>query len=228
MKRLIWKLIGINLLIIGCVISIVWLAVDYLAADYFVTLMEKFNISPTESHHMFINAVHRYIIWASLSAVILAVAFSFLMMRRVLSPMTRVTKITKKIASGDYSEKAPVKSRDEVGQLASAFNQMADKLKVIEQLRKTLMIDVAHELRTPLTNMQGYLEALLDGVVGPSIDTFKLLQTETLRLVHLVEDVLRLTKADNARNDLKKCEIRIDELIKQDLSTFLSMLIRIN
>lgn len=222
MKRLIWKLLGINLLIIGCVITIVWLAVDYLAADYFVILMDKYNISPTASHRMFINAVHRYIIWASLSALILAVTFSFLLMRRVLDPLTKMTRITKSIASGDYSMKAPIRSLDEVGQLAMAFNQMADKLKDIEQLRKTLMIDVAHELRTPLTNMQGYLEALIDGVVAPSGETFKLLQNETLRLVHLVEDILRLTRADTAKMDLHKFDIQIDELINQVLASFRS------
>lgn len=219
-NRLIWKLIGINLLIIGCVILIVWLAIDYLAADYFVTLMNKYNISPTASHRMFINAVHRYIIWASFSALVLAVLFSFLLMRRVLDPLTQMTKITQKISSGDYSMKAPIRSQDEVGQLAMAFNQMAVKLQEIEQLRKNLMVDVAHELRTPLTNMQGYLEALIDGVVKPTEETFKLLENETFRLVHLVKDIFRLTKADAARTNLQKSEIRTDRVINQVLDSF--------
>jgi len=221
-NRLIWKLIGINLLIIGCVILIVWLAIDYLAADYFVTLMNKYNISPTASHHMFINAVHRYIIWASFSAFLLAVLFSFLLMRRVLGPLTQMTKITQKISSGDYSMKAPIKSHDEVGQLAMAFNQMAVQLQKIEQLRKNLMVDVAHELRTPLTNMRGYLEALVDGVVEPTEETFNILQNETYALVHLVEDIFQLSKADAARTNLKKSKIRIDRLIHQILDTYLS------
>ncbi len=71
-----------------------------------------------------------------------------------------MTEITRKIASGDYSASVPVKSQDEVGQLALAFNRMAESLQEIEQLRKTMMIDVAHELRTPLTNIRGYLEAV--------------------------------------------------------------------
>lgn len=219
-KRLLWKLLGINILIIGFVIIIVWLAVNYLAAGYFMTLMEKYNISPTSSHQMFVSSVHRYLIWASLAAMLLAGVLSFLLMRRVLGPLTQMTRITQEIASGDYSGTVPVTTRDEVGQLALAFNRMSESLQHIEQLRKTMMVNVAHELRTPLTNIQGYLEALVDGVVVPSKDTFDLLHGETMRLVHLVEDILRLAKADAARTDLHKAEINLSELIVRLLESF--------
>jgi two-component system sensor histidine kinase BaeS len=219
-RTLLWKLLGINILIIGFVIVIVWLAVNYLAAGYFMTLMEKYNISPTSSHQMFVSSVHRYLIWASLAAILLAGALSFLLMRRVLGPLTQMTLITREIASGDYSGTVPVTTRDEVGQLALAFNRMAESLQHIEQLRKTMMINVAHELRTPLTNIQGYLEALVDGVVVPSKDTFDLLHGETMRLVLLVEDILRLAKADAARADLYMAEIKLSELILRVLDSF--------
>jgi len=223
-NRLLWKLLGVNILIIGFVIIMVWLAVDYLAADYFVTLMHKYHISPTSSHEMFVSAVHRYLIWASLGALVLALGFSFLIMKKVLSPLTQMTEITKKIASGDYSASVPVTSHDEVGQLALAFNRMAQSLQHIEQLRKTMMIDVAHELRTPLTNIKGYLEALTDGVVSLSTETLELLQEETFRLVQLVEDILRLAKADAAKANLHKDEIQLEDLIVQVLDSFRSQL----
>ena len=219
-KSLLWKLLGINVLIIGFVIAIVWLAIDTLAASYFMALMEKYNISPVSSHEMFVTSVHRYLLWASLAAVVLAVVLSFLLVRRVLSPLRQMTRIAQEIASGDYSVEVPFSSQDEVGQLASAFNRMAEGLSGIEKLRKTLMIDVAHELRTPLTNVKGYLEALMDGVVPSTRETYELLQEETSRLVHLVEDILRLAKADAARTDLHKIEIRIGDLILQELETF--------
>lgn len=219
-QRLLWRLLGVNVLTIGFVIILVWLAIDYLAADYFMVLMEKYEISPTETHQMFLDAVHRYLIWVSLGALALAMVLSFLLMKRVLGPLTRMTEVTRKIASGDYSDKVPVKSRDEVGQLAMAFNHMADSLRRIEQLRKTMMIDVAHELRTPLTNIQGYLEALADGVVDPSKKTFELLQEETLRLVHLVEDILCLAKADAAKATLHKTEVSLVDVISHVLESF--------
>ena len=218
--RLLWKLLGVNILVIGFVVIIVWLAIDYLAADYFVALMEKYHISPTSSHQMFIHAVHRYLIWATLAATMLAVVLSFLLMTRLLGPLTKMTEVTRKIASGDYSGRVPLKSQDEIGQLAASFNTMAESLQKIEQLRKTMMIDVAHELRTPLTNIQGYLEALRDGVIAPSQETFQILHEETLRLANLVEDILRLAKADAAKATLRKTEGSITSLISQAFNSF--------
>jgi two-component system sensor histidine kinase BaeS len=140
-NRLIWKLLGINILIIGVVIIIVWLSIDYLAAGYFMTLMEKYHISPTSSHEMFVGAVHRYLIWASLGALVLAVALSFLIMKRILHPLTQMNEITRKIAAGDYSANVPVKSQDEVGQLALAFNRMAESLSSHQHKRVPRSVD---------------------------------------------------------------------------------------
>ena len=220
MKRyLILKLLAIHLVVIGFVMIIVWLAIDTLAASYFVTLMEKYNISPEPAHAMFVDAVHRYLLWASLAAVFLAVVLSFVMMRRVLWPLSRMTVITREIAAGNFDVRVPAGSRDEVGQLARAFNRMAQSLEEIESLRRTLMIDVAHELRTPLTNMRGYLEALDDGVLPPSSETIRLLQDETLRLAQLVEDVLQLARADAARGRLATAPLDLSPLIHETLDT---------
>jgi two-component system sensor histidine kinase BaeS len=171
---------------------------------------------------MFVSSVHRYLIWASLSALLLALLLSFLLIRRVLGPLAQMTEITRSISSGDYSVSIPIRSKDEVGQLAIAFNRMADSLKKIESLRKTMMIDVAHELRTPLSNIQGYLEALIDGVVPANRETFELLHDETLRLIHLVEDILRLAKADAARGTLDLMDISVKDVIEGVLDVFKS------
>ena len=106
---LLWKLVGTNILIIGFVIIIVWMSIDYLAADYFVTLMKQYNISPVASNKMFLDSVHRYLIWATLAALLLALAFNFLMMKRMLGPLTLMADITRKIASGDYSSRVPTR-----------------------------------------------------------------------------------------------------------------------
>lgn len=219
-SRLIFKLLAINLVVIGFVVAVVWLAIDTLAAGYFVTLMEKYHISPEPAHEMFVSAVHRYLIWASLAAVVLAVMLSFVMLRRVLSPLTRMTVTTREIAAGDFSTRVPVGGNDEVGQLARAFNRMAASLEKIEKLRRTLMIDVAHELRTPLTNIRGYLEALDDKVVPPSPETFELLQAESLRLAELVEDVLHLARADAAQGQLALETLDLKTTLDKTLTPF--------
>jgi signal transduction histidine kinase len=197
-RHIILKLLAIHLVVIAFVMVMVWLSINTLAADYFVTLMEKYNISPGPAHTMFVEAVHRYLIWASLAATFLALVLSFVMMRKVLAPLTRMTATTEQIAAGNFGVRVPATTQDEVGQLARAFNRMAASLEKIEKLRRNLMIDVAHELRTPLTNIRGYLEALIDGVMSPLPETLSLLHDETLRLIRLAEDVLELARADAA------------------------------
>ena len=198
--RLLWKFLGLNLLVIGFVILVVWGAIDYLAAGYFITLMEKYHISPNESHQMFIDSVHRYLLWGSFLAALLAAVVSTLITRRILGPLTRMQQITQRIASGDFSAEIPVVTRDEVGDLSRAFNRMTESLNHMEQLRKTMIVDAAHEFKTPLTNIRGYLEALADGMVPASKETFSLLEKESERLVRLVSDILKLARAGGGQD----------------------------
>ncbi|MFC1884559.1 sensor histidine kinase [Thermodesulfobacteriota bacterium] len=219
-KHLILKLLAVNLTVIAFVMVIVWLSIDTLAAGYFVTLMEKYNISPGPAHKMFVGAVHRYLIWACLAAAIITVLLSFIMMRKVLTPLTRMTAISGQIAAGNFNVRVPVDTEDEVGRLALAFNQMSESLEKIEKLRRTLMIDVAHELRTPLTNIRGYLEALTDKVLPPSKETFSLLEDETIRLAQLVEDVLQLAKADSSHGNLEIEPVDIRKMVDNAIEHF--------
>jgi two-component system sensor histidine kinase BaeS len=219
-RYLILKLMAIHLVVICFGMVIVWLSIDTLAAGYFVTLMEKYNISPGPAHKMFVSAIHRYLLWAFLGAAGLALLLSFLLMRRVLAPLSRMTVITREIAAGNFGARVPVGREDEVGQLAQAFNHMAASLEAIERLRRTLMIDVAHELRTPLTNIRGYLEALNDQVLPFSEETFTLLQEETLRLADLVEDVLQLARADAAHGRLDLAPTDLVAVIQSALAQF--------
>ncbi len=218
-RYLIVKLLAVNLVVVGFAVVVVWLAIDTLAASYFVTLMEKYHISPEPAHAMFVDAVHRYLIWAFAGAIGLAVLLSFVMNRRILGPLTRMNTITGEIAAGEFSARVPVVTADEVGQLARAFNRMAENLEKIEHLRRSLMIDVAHELRTPLTNIRGYLEALNDGVLPPAPATLSLLQDETLRLVQLVEDVLALARADAADGQLQPSAVDLKAMVETTLAT---------
>lgn len=216
MKRsIVWKLLAINLLVIAAVMVVVWLTIDYLAADYFTTLMETYNISPTASHRMFVDAVHRYMVQAGLAALVVVGGLSFFLTRRILRPLARMTEVTRGIAAGDYSARVPEASEDEVGDLARAFNRMADSLERIQALRKNMVSDISHELRTPLTNVRGYLEALADGVVPPERETYQMLQREILRLVRLVDDLQQLTKADAARAHLSREEVSLPDLVTQ-------------
>jgi len=222
-NRLLWKLLFINIVpVIGIIILVVWLAIDQLAANYFMALMNKYDVSPTDIHQMFLTAIHTYLIWATVAALCLAFILSYLLTRRVLRPLSQLTAVTRQLAAGNFAARVDVVTQDEVGDLGLAFNRMADSLEQVERLRKTMVADVAHELRSPLTNLRGYLEALNDGVLPPSQGTFQMLQEEILRLVHLVEDLQQLSRADAARAYLDRQEFSLFEALQQMLELFRS------
>ena len=219
--RLHWKLLLVTTVpVIAVTIGIVWLAFDQLAADYFMVLMDKYMVSPTETHKAFLTAVHRYLLWASLVALLLAFLLSYLLTRRVLRPLSQMITASHQISAGDFSARIDANPNDEIGELGTAFNRMGDSLEQLERLRKTMVADVAHELRTPLTNLRGYLEGLSDGVIPPDKRTLDMLQQENLRLVSLVEDLSQLAKADAARAYLKRETVDLQGCINEILTLY--------
>ncbi len=216
-NRLLWKILAINVPIVGGVIAMVWMTIDLLAADYFTELMKRYNISPDETHRMFLDAVHRYLIQATIAAMVLAIGLSYLLTRKALRPLHQMAEVTRRIAAGDYAARVNVDTSDEVGRLGEAFNLMSDSLERLEGLRRRMVDDIAHELRTPLTNLRGYLEGISDGVVPPSKETYGILQDEIMRLVRLVEDLQQLTKADAARAYLDRTDVALAALVDQAL-----------
>ena len=215
---ILWKLLAINIFVVLGVILVLWLTIDYLAADYFSLLMTRYKISPAETHAMFLDSIHRYLIQASLAAIALSVGLSFLLTRKLLRPLSNMAAVTRQVAAGDYSARVDLKSDDEVGQLGRAFDNMADSLERTERLRKNMVADASHELRTPLTNVRGYLEGLADGVVAPSKETFDMLLREILRLVRLVEDLNQLAKAEGAGLQLHKQPVFLPDLVEDLLA----------
>ncbi|MBU4480518.1 HAMP domain-containing protein, partial [Patescibacteria group bacterium] len=119
-----------------------------------------------------------------------------LLSRRILAPVEALTSAVRRMTKGDLSQKVEVRTRDEIGELAQAFNTMADGLAHLEQLRRNMVADVAHELRTPLSNVRGYLEALRDGVMEATPATMDLLHSEAMLLSHLVDDLQELALAE--------------------------------
>jgi signal transduction histidine kinase len=219
-SRLLRKFLLIIVLVITLAMLIVWLAIDLFAADYFSFLMERYNLPKAEVQPIFLAAAHRYIIRAAFVALMLAVLFSFLLIRRSLKPLYQMGLVTGNIARGDYTVRVRVTSSDEIGELAKSFNGMTDSLERFERLREDMVANVAHELRAPLTNMRGYLEALSNGVLPPSKKTLEMLHGETLRLTGLTDDLLMLSKADVAHSTLRPKKFDLQECITQAIDFF--------
>ena len=184
------KVAFLHVVLLGGVLALVWWSLQAQAADYFMQLMKKYKVEPTEVHEMFLAANLRTLLGVGLSGAALAGLCAVLLTRRWLAPLAPMRVAAGRIASGDYTARTGVQSRDELGALAGNFDAMAASLERLDQVRERLVVDAAHELRTPLTNLRGYLEALVDGVVPATPATFELLHGECLRLIRLSEALL--------------------------------------
>lgn len=142
------------------------------------------------------NPIRQYILWGGLIGGGVALAIIFVLSRRILNPIKALTLIARRFGRGDFSHRLKLKDKGEVGELARTFNSMANNIERAEQLRKSLVADVAHELRTPLSNIQGYLEAVRDGVIKPDADTIRSLDEEVMLLSRLIDELQELNLAE--------------------------------
>jgi signal transduction histidine kinase len=167
----------------------------------------------------FYGAVNRALWLAVLAAGGGAILLTVLFSRRILTPVEALTAATRRMAKGDLSQRVRVQSKDEIGELARAFNSMAEGLARLEQLRRHMVSDVAHELRAPLSGIRGYLEALREGVTAPTAPVITVVYEETMRLSRLVDDLQELTAADAGELKLARRPIVLAQVIKRVLNT---------
>jgi signal transduction histidine kinase len=136
------------------------------------------------------------LLYAVLAAIIVAVLLSMYLSRNVIAPVRAMSAATQRIADGRYDERVEVQGEDELAQLATRFNQMAEKLSQVESMRRRLLGDVSHELRTPLTAIKGSMEGLIDGVLPATEETYQQIHTEADRLNRLVDDLQELSRVE--------------------------------
>ncbi|RLC68359.1 MAG: hypothetical protein DRH97_03380 [Chloroflexi bacterium] len=142
------------------------------------------------------EAINRFLLWGGLLAAAIALVLTFVLSRRMSSPIGALAATARRLGRGDLSQRVQLRDRGEVRELAQAFNSMAVDLERLEQLRRNLVADVAHELRTPLSNIQGDVEAIRDGVMKPDGATLDSLNEEAALLSRLVDELQDLSLAE--------------------------------
>ncbi len=168
--------IGMAILVVGVLV---------VGGNAFAALMMEAGDSADHAQAMYDESVVRVVVGASVVAVVASVAMALLLARRLARPLEEVGAAARRVAGGDYGARVPREGPEELASLADSFNQMAMSLEDQERMRRDFIANAAHELRTPLTNLQGYLEALRDGVIVPDRATYESLWEEADRLVRL-------------------------------------------
>ncbi|HUP63261.1 MAG TPA: ATP-binding protein [Thermoanaerobaculia bacterium] len=166
----------------------------------------------------FMLAIDRRLVWGLAAAALLAVLVMVTIFRRVFAPVDALTAGARALASGKLDARVDVRGRDEIAELANAFNAMAEGLERNERARRNMVSDVAHELRTPLTNIRAQIEAAQDGVVVADARFLSSIEEDTALLARLVDDLQQLSLAEAGQLRLELAEIEVGEVIERAMS----------
>ena len=178
-----------------------------------------------ELFNSFRSGVNEALALSAIAALLAAFIASIFISRKLVAPVHAMTQASLRISEGHFEQRVTVPDRDskyadELTQLALAFNRMTEQLQHTEQIRLQLLGDVSHELRTPLTVIKGSLEALVDGVLPATPETFQKIEQEADRLQRLVNDLQELSRVEAGAYKLELHPIQPESLIRMAYQRF--------
>lgn len=188
-------------------------------------LFAMVSLQPVDDALNMVKAYYGYVLGFAILLILFA---SYYYSRKIAGPLLQINRVTEKIANLNFSEKVPVLSRDEIGDLAKNINTLSDALhsrieqlkqdiekeKKLENTRKEFIASVSHELKNPLSVMKSCLSAVKDGVARHKNDYYMAaLEKEVDRMNLLVVDMLELAKFESGTYQMKGEPFSIDEAI---------------
>jgi two-component system sensor histidine kinase BaeS len=165
----------------------------------------------------FLASVHKSLIWVGMAVLVVGLAASYALARSITVPLRNLSRAAEQIEQGNFDQKVPLETKDEVGHLAAIFNRMAETLAINNSLRRQFLANIAHELRTPLAIIQGHLEGMVDGVIEPSTEQLSSLHEEAIRLNRLITDLRDLSLAEVRQLVLEKSVTNINQIVSRAL-----------
>lgn len=168
----------------------------------------------------FRSSVNGSLLVGGIVAGLFALGFGIVLSRRAVRPARDLIGAAEATAAGDRTTRVDEGSLDEFGEMARAFNRMADALDEEDRLRRAFSADVAHELRTPLMILRSQIEGIQDGVVALDAEALDSLHEEALRMGRLVADLETLASAEAAGFSLLPTPTRLRPLIEDATKEF--------
>jgi two-component system, OmpR family, sensor histidine kinase BaeS len=205
---------SVSLIVAFVAIAVIAAGVLGVSQSTFDRLMVQAGASAQEAQAMFDRGVTTIFLAAVLIAVAISVALAVVLAAWLSRPLRQMARAAERIAGGDYTTRVPGSGPNELASLADSFNRMAQSLAEQEQQRADFIANAAHELRTPLTNLQGYLEALRDGVIAPTPEQFRSLHEEAQRLVRLSRSLEALAVNQRAEGAVRRENVDVAKAIR--------------
>ncbi len=174
----------------------------------------------SEREEYYLAGINRALLYSALGAAVVALVLGILLARGLTRPLRELTAAIRALAKGKLGGQVPVRSDDEIGELADSFNQMSMDLFQTNESRRRMTADIAHDLRTPLTVLAGYLEAMQDDVLQPTPERLETMNTEIQGLIRLVEDLRTLSLADSGNLRLNREWTDPRELLERSAAAF--------
>ena len=168
----------------------------------------------------FLTLITQSLIQAGIVAGLLGLVLGVIIARHLSKPLSHLAEAARQLSHGDLSQRVPVSGSDEVAEVITSFNDMAEALQRSETLRQNMIADIAHELRTPLSVIQGNLQAMLDGVYPLTKEEIAHVYDETLLLNRLISDLRALTLAEAGQLHLNLVQVEPEELIRGVVEMF--------
>lgn len=191
----------LSVLVTAVAVAVIAIGVLGIAQSTFNRLMLEAGQSAATAHDMFDHSVVPVFIAAAAIAAVVSLVLASLLAIRLAGPLDDIARAARRVAGGEYQARVQRSGPDELTSLADSFNQMAESLEQQERTRREFIVNAAHELSTPLTNLQGYLEALRDGVIAPSSEQFQSLHEEVDRLVRLSQSLNTLAQDNSVSSE---------------------------
>ena len=179
-----------------------------IGSAFFISELPKIRAMSTELTKIFFIAV--------LFVLMLAAVMVYFISKNISRPIMAINNAVRDIAAGNFSERVSVDSKDEIGQLASSFNFMAESVGKMEERNLGFLSDVSHELRTPMTSISGFAQGMIDGTIPNDKHDYYLgiILDESKRLTRFVNDTLEMSKMSSKEYQLDISQFDINELIR--------------
>jgi signal transduction histidine kinase len=183
-------------------------------------LPESAMLYSASDEQFLLSRLTRAALTAGLLGAGLSLLLAFFLAYQLMRPVRALTQAVKMVEKGDFSQRVPVHGNDELAQLSTTFNNMADSLQKSQESRRAMTADIAHELRTPLAVQMAHLEALQDGIYPLTPENLVPILEQNQMLNHLVEDLRTLTLADAGQLKLDLLTTDIKSLVERVVVRF--------
>ena len=167
--------------------------------------------------HQLMHEIRRWILTSVIVSIFLAIGYSWFVAKKFSSPLIKMEKATREIAKGNLNIKVRIKSKDEIGSLAKAIDDLSVELNNYRVNRSELLANISHELRTPISYLKGYSQLLRNHQYHnkEELESYSyIIEKESDRLAKLIQDLFELSKMEEGRTRLYLQSVDIEDLLE--------------